>query len=121
MVCVCLRIVDVPETLTWCVLSFGEQQKCGDMALAFKKKGLAPNIQCLYGTSVEDCMEKIKVDENYKLFVSGVFFLFKDLFKCSALYTQNKEADAVTLDGGYIFTAGRTYGLVPAAGESYTG
>lgn len=55
--------VDVPEILTWCVLSFGEQRKCEDMALAFQRKGLSPNIQCLHGTSVDDCMEKIQVEQ----------------------------------------------------------
>lgn len=59
---VCM-LVDVPEILTWCVLSNGEQRKCEDMALAFKTKKLSPNIQCLFGKSVEDCMEKIQVEQ----------------------------------------------------------
>ncbi|XP_056419183.1 melanotransferrin [Hyla sarda] len=79
------------KPLRWCTLSTEEIWKCGDMAIAFKNQSLNPSIQCVSANNQEDCMRMI----------------------------QQKEVDAVTLDGGDIYTAGKTYGLVPAAAESY--
>ncbi|XP_067898550.1 melanotransferrin [Heterodontus francisci] len=88
-----LNCYRMPTTLRWCTQSRGELLKCGDMAEAFNSKNLTPPIQCVSGDNPNDCMEKIK----------------------------NKDIDAVTLDAGQIYTAGKLYGLVPAAAESYTG
>ncbi|NXH69419.1 TRFM protein, partial [Hydrobates tethys] len=82
----------LPESLNWCVVSTEEIWKCGEMAIAFKKKNLKPAIQCISAKTKEQCMELI----------------------------QKKESDAVVLGGADIYTAGKTYGLVPAAGESYS-
>uniref|UniRef100_UPI00398E48E3 melanotransferrin n=1 Tax=Pristiophorus japonicus TaxID=55135 RepID=UPI00398E48E3 len=82
----------MPKNLRWCTQSIGELLKCGDMAVAFNSKNLTPPIQCVSGDNPSDCMIKIK----------------------------NKDIDAVTLDAGQIYAAGKLYGLVPAAAESYT-
>ncbi|XP_035190799.1 melanotransferrin isoform X2 [Oxyura jamaicensis] len=82
----------LPESLNWCVVSTEEIWKCGEMATAFRKKNLKPEIQCISAKTKEECMELI----------------------------QKKESDVVTLGGADIYTAGKTYGLVPAAGESYS-
>ncbi|KFQ17757.1 Melanotransferrin, partial [Merops nubicus] len=82
----------LPESLTWCVISTEEIWKCGEMAVAFQKKNLKPAIQCISAKTKEQCMELV----------------------------QKKESDAVVLGGADIYTAGKTYGLVPAAGESYS-
>ncbi|NWV00442.1 TRFM protein, partial [Upupa epops] len=82
----------LPESLNWCVVSTEEIWKCGEMATAFKKKNLTPAIQCISAKTKEQCMELI----------------------------QKKEVDAVVLGGADIYTAGKMYGLVPAAGERYS-
>ncbi|NXG75788.1 TRFM protein, partial [Baryphthengus martii] len=82
----------LPESLNWCVVSTEEIWKCGEMAIAFRKKKLKPAIQCVSAKTKERCMELI----------------------------QKKESDAVVLGGADIYIAGKTYGLVPAAGEGYS-
>ncbi|XP_042314330.1 melanotransferrin [Sceloporus undulatus] len=81
----------LPESLRWCVFSPAEIQKCSEMALAFQKQRLKPMIRCVSAESRHLCMEQI----------------------------QKRAIDAVTLAGEDIYTAGRDFGLVPAAGESY--
>ncbi|XP_043926652.1 melanotransferrin isoform X2 [Protopterus annectens] len=81
----------LPQSLRWCTESSSEMAKCKDMANAFTLQNLVPKIQCESAQSPEDCMVKI----------------------------QGRTIDAVTLDGGHIYIAGKKYGLVPAAGESY--
>ncbi|XP_047645374.1 melanotransferrin isoform X2 [Phacochoerus africanus] len=81
----------LPHYLRWCVLSTPEIQKCGDMAVAFSRQRLKPEIQCVSADSPQHCMERI----------------------------QAGKIDAVTLRGEDIYMAGKTYGLVPAAGEHY--
>uniref|UniRef100_A0A096NBH9 Melanotransferrin n=1 Tax=Papio anubis TaxID=9555 RepID=A0A096NBH9_PAPAN len=81
----------LPPYLRWCVLSTPEIQKCGDMAVAFGRQRLKPEIQCVSAKSPQHCMEQI----------------------------QAGQIDTVTLSGEDIYTAGKTYGLAPAAGERY--
>nr|XP_031539100.1 melanotransferrin isoform X2 [Vicugna pacos] len=81
----------LPHYLRWCVLSTPEIQKCGDMAVAFSRQRLKPEIQCVSAESPQHCIEQI----------------------------QAGQIDAVTLRGEDIYTAGKTYGLIPAAGEHY--
>lgn len=51
----------VPESLNWCVVSTEEIWKCGEMAVAFRKKNLKPTIQCISAETKEKCMELIQV------------------------------------------------------------
>lgn len=52
----------LPHYLRWCVLSTPEIQKCGDMAVAFSRQRLKPEIQCVSAESPEHCMEQIQVE-----------------------------------------------------------
>uniref|UniRef100_A0A7N4PCF4 Melanotransferrin n=1 Tax=Sarcophilus harrisii TaxID=9305 RepID=A0A7N4PCF4_SARHA len=57
----------LPRYLRWCVLSAAEIQKCGDMAVAFSRKQLKPDIQCVAGESTRHCMEQIQVGNRGRL------------------------------------------------------
>ncbi|XP_006753484.1 PREDICTED: melanotransferrin [Myotis davidii] len=50
----------LPRYLHWCVLSTPEIQKCGDMAVAFSRQALRPEIQCVSAESPQHCMEQIQ-------------------------------------------------------------
>lgn len=77
----------------WCVISDYEMMKCEHMIMAFAAKNLKPDLNCVMGTSVQDCMYKINTG----------------------------DADLVTLDAADVYVAGKDYGLVPIAFEDYGG
>jgi len=77
----------------WCVISPYEMIKCENMIMAFAAKNLKPDLNCIMGDSVLDCMDKIRVG----------------------------DADLITLDASDVYTAGKLYGLVPIAAEDYSG
>ncbi|KAK2174910.1 hypothetical protein NP493_768g01007 [Ridgeia piscesae] len=77
----------------WCVISKHEMQKCEDMIMALAAKNLKPDLNCIMGLSVRDCMEKIRVG----------------------------DADLITLDAADVYVAGKYYNLIPIAAEDYSG
>lgn len=74
-----------------CVVSDAEQDKCMQMAEVFQGKDIKPDLDCLLGTSTQDCM---------KLVAAG-------------------NADLLVLDAGDVYKGGREYDLVPIAAEDY--
>ncbi|XP_069474718.1 melanotransferrin [Ambystoma mexicanum] len=84
--------MSLPESLRWCTFSTSEIWKCSKMAVGFKNMSWTPSVQCVSASTKEQCMKMI----------------------------QDQEADAVTLGGQDIYLAGKTYGLIPAAGEKYS-
>jgi len=63
----------------WCVISDYEMMKCENMIMAFSARNLKPDLNCIMGHSVQDCMHKIK----------------------------HGDADLITLDAADVYVAGR--------------
>ncbi|MGH0146885.1 UNVERIFIED_CONTAM: hypothetical protein FKN15_045582 [Acipenser sinensis] len=80
------------DPVKWCAVGKKEREKCDTWSINTCTTADCDKgkIKCISGVSVEDCIEKI----------------------------MKKEADAVTMDGGYIYTAGKC-GLVPVMVENY--
>ncbi|XP_034470003.1 transferrin-a [Hippoglossus hippoglossus] len=76
--------------IKWCVVGDREKVKCDEWSISSLGKD-GTNFLCMRGLSSEDCLKKI----------------------------MYKEADAVAVDGGQVYTAGKC-GLVPAMVEQYT-
>jgi len=64
----------------WCVISDYEMMKCENMIMAFSAKNLKPDLNCVKGRSVQDCMYMINTG----------------------------DADLITLDAADIYTAGKS-------------
>lgn len=69
-----------PDVLRWCTLSTIEQRKCTDMRDAFQTRGLVPRIECVFGESVKNCMQRIKVatftsDQRFQVDAEFYFFI----------------------------------------------
>jgi len=77
----------------WCVISHFEMTKCENMIMAFDAKGLKPDLNCILGDGIRDCMDKIRTG----------------------------DADMMALDAADVHVAGKYYNLVPIASEDYSG
>ncbi|XP_029900744.1 otolith matrix protein 1 [Myripristis murdjan] len=80
-------------TVSWCVVSDAEEQKCLNMAANATARNIRGTLLCVRGHNPRDCMVKIK----------------------------NGTADAASMFADDIYAAGLCHGLDVAAGESYNG
>ncbi|XP_054651992.1 otolith matrix protein 1 isoform X3 [Dunckerocampus dactyliophorus] len=80
-------------TVSWCVISDAEEQKCMDLAGNATARNVRGNLQCVRGLNTRDCMEKIK----------------------------NGSADAASMFADDVYAAGLCHGLEVSAGESLNG
>ncbi|TNN39156.1 Otolith matrix protein 1 [Liparis tanakae] len=89
LLCVC----NAKSTVSWCVSSDAEQQKCLDLAGNATARNIRGTLQCVRGLNTRDCMDRIK----------------------------NGTADAASMFADDIYAAGLCHGLELAAGESHNG
>nr|XP_061824095.1 otolith matrix protein 1-like [Nerophis lumbriciformis] len=80
-------------TVSWCVISDAEEQKCTDLAGNATARNVRGNLRCVRGLDTRDCMEKIK----------------------------NGSADAASMFADDVYAAGLCHGLEVSAGESLNG
>ncbi|XP_018532175.1 transferrin-a [Lates calcarifer] len=76
--------------IRWCAVGHAETSKCDAWSINSVTDDGTSTIECQNGGSVEECLKKI----------------------------MRKEADAMAVDGGQVYTAGKC-GLVPAMVEQY--
>ncbi|CAL9688686.1 unnamed protein product [Knipowitschia caucasica] len=80
-----------PTSIRWCAVGHLELHKCDTWSgLSFSGVTKTNSIECVAGATVEECFKKI----------------------------MRNEADAMAVDGGQVYTAGKC-GLVPAMAEQY--
>ncbi|XP_074158206.1 serotransferrin-like [Sminthopsis crassicaudata] len=109
----CLASTD--RQVRWCAISQNELKKCHEFKEALKTTN-SPSLACIMKTSHMDCVKAISGGHKPLLVVEelrGFSAVFTHLF-------QDDEADAVTIDGGFIYEAGLLpYNLKPIVAEDY--
>lgn len=68
----------------WCVISYYEMMKCENMIMAFSAKNIKPDLNCVMGLNVQDCLQKISTG----------------------------DADLITLDAADVYQAGKSVFIV---------
>uniref|UniRef100_A0A3B1K3T3 Serotransferrin n=1 Tax=Astyanax mexicanus TaxID=7994 RepID=A0A3B1K3T3_ASTMX len=80
------------RAIKWCAVGHAETQKCDAWSInSMDETTGSVRVECQNGKTVDECLSKI----------------------------MRKEADAMAIDGGQVYSAGRC-GLVPAMVEKYT-
>lgn len=107
------------SAIKWCAVGEAEETKCDKWSIN-SVEGDDTTIECETGNSVEDCLKMIMVKQKHHKLESSFapFFNFGLWLTVVPIILQHKKADAVAVDGGEVFTAGKC-GLVPAMVEQY--